>query len=280
MRRPQATEGVAWLALAAVLAAGAGVAALGGLAPGTAWSDALDWRPDLVATQPWRLWTCAWVHWSGAHLGVNIAGAAVIAAVGWRARMNGRAALAWAVAWPLTHLLMLAADPGRLARVLPHYVGLSGVLHAGVIVLGLTLAWPRKPAPKPPRPFRADTGFGGRTSTLEPSRITEGPWAMTSLEESPPTAQPGSTLEAASAPSAAPAGPSARDRWIGAAIVAGTLFKVMLESPWNLAPRPDAALGIAVAPLAHACGVLAGAIAWGLVVALPPRDRTPLPRRR
>jgi hypothetical protein len=38
---------------------------------------------------------------------------------------------------------------------------------------------------------------------------------------------------------------------------------VLLEAPWNLAPRPSAALGIAVAPVAHACGLAAGLLAWG-----------------
>ena len=55
------------------------------------------------------------------------------------------------------------------------------------------------------------------------------------------------------------------ERWIGAAIVAGTVAKVMMEAPWNLTPRPSAALGIAVAPVAHACGIAAGLLAWAAV---------------
>ena len=51
-------------------------------------------------------------------------------------------------------------------------------------------------------------------------------------------------------------------RWIGVAIVLGTLAKVAMESPWHLAPRASAALGIAVAPVAHACGIGAGILAW------------------
>ncbi len=49
------------------------------------------------------------------------------------------------------------------------------------------------------------------------------------------------------------------------AIVVGTLMKVMFEAPWDLAPRPSAALGMSVAPVAHACGVVAGLLAWALV---------------
>ena len=39
-----------------------------------------------------------------------------------------------------------------------------------------------------------------------------------------------------------------RERWIGVAIVVGTLVKVVFEAPWDLAPRPSEALGISVAP--------------------------------
>jgi hypothetical protein len=89
---------------------------------------------------------------------------------------------------------------------------------------------------------------------------------MTSLEElsSIYTVLPASTFEAARDLALTPA-QAARHRWIGAAIVAGTLAKVLMETPWHLALRPSAMLGIQVAPLAHACGITAGAIAWGLV---------------
>jgi hypothetical protein len=53
--------------------------------------------------------------------------------------------------------------------------------------------------------------------------------------------------------------------------VAGTLAKVALEAPWTLAPHADEALGIAVAPIAHACGFGAGLLAWAaLRLALRP----------
>jgi hypothetical protein len=260
-------DGGAWIALAAILGLGAILATAiaaegGGPLPATPISTALDWQPVLGLREPWRLWTAAWVHLGGAHLAVNLAGLAVLAFVGWRARAGAALAAAWGLAWPLTQALMLAVG-GGLAAVMPHYGGLSGVLHAGAIVLGLALAWPRTcVAARAQGVVLVHTGFAAtRASAIEPSRITEGPWAMTSLEESPlHTAAPDSMLEAATSPVAA--AQAMRDRWIGAAIVAGTLAKVVLETPWMLAPRPSADLGIAVAPIAHACGVAAGALAW------------------
>lgn len=124
----------AWLAVAALLAAGALQALL--------WpANALDWQPTLAAREPWRAWTGAWVHWSGQHLWANLAGTLVVAALGWAARLPTRAALAWAAAWPLTQL-------GLLLRLeLAHFGGLSGVLHAGVAVAAVWLVWPERGGP-------------------------------------------------------------------------------------------------------------------------------------
>jgi rhomboid family GlyGly-CTERM serine protease len=88
----------------------------------------LRWQPELVATQPWRVVSAAWVHLSPLHLAANLAGTAVVAALGWTAGCDRRAATAWALAWPLTHLGLLA-QPALAA-----YGGLSGVLHAAVAV--------------------------------------------------------------------------------------------------------------------------------------------------
>jgi hypothetical protein len=259
--------GMAWVVLAVLLCAGALFVTALGAADGATLATApparaLDWQPALGLHQPWRLWTAAWVHWSRPHLLVNVLGAGVVAFVGWRARLDGGAALAWFVAWPLTQLAMAALGAERVGAAMPHYGGLSGVLHAGVVVLGLSLAWPAAPARIRPRAARSrpDAGFAAtRASIVEPSRITEGPWAMT--EMGAVTAPPFSTLEQSARDFAA--GRPLRERWIGVAIVAGTLLKVLLEAPWNLAPRPSAALGIAVAPVAHACGLAAGLLAWG-----------------
>ncbi len=269
MRRALLIDGMAWVVLAALLCLGAAVVTAisaegGGASASAPLANALDWQSALGLREPWRLWTCAWVHWSAAHLLVNAMGAVVVAFVGWRARLPAAAALAWFLAWPATQLLMAALGNDRVAAVMPHYGGLSGVLHAGVVVLGLSLAWPgaRARVRRPATSARTDPGFAAtRASIIEPSRITEGPWAMTEMGTA--TALPVSTLDQSSP--AADIGRPLRERWIGVAIVVGTLMKVMFEAPWDLAPRPSAALGMSVAPVAHACGVVAGLLAWALV---------------
>jgi hypothetical protein len=260
--------GGAWLVLCGLLAVGAVlVTAIGASHAGV--FAALEGRPGADLSQPWRLWSAAWVHWTGAHLVVNLAGVAVVAAVGWRAQAPASAALAWCVAWPATQALLSTLDVARLPAALRHDGGLSGVLHAGVAVLGLALAWPARRRRADARPAPVDAGFtASRSSALDPSRITEGPWAMTALDElSPTTRAPQSTLDA-DPPRATTAHP-VRDRWIGALIVAGTAVKVLLESPWRLALRPSAALGIVVMPAMHAAGFVAGVLAWALVCLLP-----------
>lgn len=93
----------------------------------------LRWQPELAFSQPWRAVTAAWVHLSPLHLGANLLGTALVAALGIVARCGRRAALAWALAWPITHLALLAQPE------LHHYGGLSGVLHAGVAVVAWQL---------------------------------------------------------------------------------------------------------------------------------------------
>lgn len=118
--------GRAWTALAAVLAL---LALLGQLAP----AAAIDWQPALAASQPWRAWTSAGLHYSGLHLGANLAGLCGVALLGTAGRLPWRSALAWAVAWPLSGFgLLLRPDLG-------HAGGLSGVLHAGVAVAAVHL---------------------------------------------------------------------------------------------------------------------------------------------
>lgn len=125
----------AWASLAITLALGA---LLLWLAP----RDALDWQPQLALTQPWRLWTAAFVHWSPRHLQANLLGCAVVAAFGIAAGLPRHATWAWLAAWPLTHAA-LALQP-----LLLHYGGLSGVLHAGVAVAALHLAWRARGRPR------------------------------------------------------------------------------------------------------------------------------------
>jgi rhomboid family GlyGly-CTERM serine protease len=107
--------------------------ALGALA--ATWVDVqrLDWQPGLAWTQPWRWWSAAWVHWSLGHLGANLAGTALIAALGARAGADRADAWAWFASWPLTQLGLL------LQPTLLHYGGLSGVLHAGAVIAAIGL---------------------------------------------------------------------------------------------------------------------------------------------
>lgn len=109
--------------------------ALAALAASTAPREALDWQPALVATQPWRLWTAAFVHLSPLHLQANLLGSAVVAVFGLAAGAPRSAFWAWLAAWPLTHAA-LALQPQLL-----HYGGLSGLLHAGVAVVAAHLVW-------------------------------------------------------------------------------------------------------------------------------------------
>jgi hypothetical protein len=204
--------------------------------PSGALAGALDWQPGRSWPELWRPWTSAWVHWSLTHLLVNLLGAAAVAAVGWRARASDRAALAWFLAWPLTQALLALTSvaPGHglhAAQPMAHYGGLSGVLHAGVMVIGLALVFPRSLA--------SSCAAGAGLAPLTPAQ-------------------------------------QARHRLVGLGIAAGTLAKVLLEAPWDLALRPSALLGIEVAPLAHACGVAAGTLAWGVVATMGrPRRRNP-----
>jgi rhomboid family GlyGly-CTERM serine protease len=115
-----------WVGLCALLA----LAALAGRAVDPA---LLDWQPARALAQPWRAWTAVGVHYSGLHLAGNLVGVLLVGALGWVAEVPPRAVAAWAIAWPATHAA-LAIDPA-----LQHYGGLSGVLHAGVAVVGVVL---------------------------------------------------------------------------------------------------------------------------------------------
>ena len=184
-----------WIAASALL----GLGALAGLGLPPA---ALDWQPTLASSEPWRAWSAAIVHLSALHLAANLAGVALVAALGFVARVPRRSVLAWFVAWPLTHLALLARPD------LVHYAGLSGVLHAGVAVVAVHLI---------------ATARGLR-------------------------------------------------RAIGLALLGGLALKVASETPWAAeALRHPAGWDIAVAPFAHASGLVAGALASALAETLARR---------
>ncbi len=98
----------------------------------------LAWNAELNASQPWRHITAVWAHLSGAHLLANLAGALVVAMFGAMVPCNRSDTWAWLAAWPLTHLLLLLQTELRI------YAGLSGVLHAGVVIACLALITRRR----------------------------------------------------------------------------------------------------------------------------------------
>jgi rhomboid family GlyGly-CTERM serine protease len=168
----------------------AGLLAAGALLSAPLEASRLDWQPGLAASEPWRWWTAAWVHLSTMHLASNVAGAALVAALGWVAGCDRRDALAWFAAWPLTHLGLLAQP------ALTRYGGLSGVLHAGVVIAAMALVL--------------------RERGLQ--------------------------------------------RVVGAVLLAGAVAKLLLEQPWQGATRHLSGWDFAVAPAAHASGILVGTL--------------------
>lgn len=110
-----------------------GAAALGALLALVVDPSRINWQPALAATEPWRAITAAWVHLSPLHLAGNLVATAVVAVLGRAAGCGRRAAVAWALAWPLTQLGLLAQP------ALSAYGGLSGVLHAAVAVVAWQL---------------------------------------------------------------------------------------------------------------------------------------------
>lgn len=197
--------GRAWLLVAMALAVGSMVA---WIQPASV-QAALEWRPGLAGREPWRAVGAAWLHWSAQHLIANLAGCAVVGLLGVAARLGSTEAIAWLLAWPLTHLGLLV-EPALL-----RFGGASGVLHAGVAVAAVGMMR-----------MRASHG---------------------------------------------------RERVIGLLIFIGLVVKVAAERPLSGPPlRAWDGWSIAIAPLAHLTGLVAG-VATALLCALAARLMT---RRR
>jgi rhomboid family GlyGly-CTERM serine protease len=208
--------GRAWLGLSAVLAK---ASLIGWFLP----ANVFDWQPALAAQEPWRAFTAAFIHWSPMHLGANLLGVAVVAALGVAAQAPLRLTLAWLAAWPLTQLGLL------MRPELAHYGGLSGVLHAGVAAAALWLVL-------------LGNGKGkGKGKGKGP-----GP---------DPTQDQG------------------RRQALGGAILLGLLIKLGLEQPWGPTLRTGGGWDIALAPLAHATGAVAGALCALLAFVSRPKTK-------
>lgn len=104
--------------------------------------DALTWRDEQWLSQPWTLWTSAWVHMNTPHLIANQVALGALTAFAWVIRPEPRCTLAWLLAWPLVQLTL------PLWPQIGYSVGLSGLLHAGAAVLALQLIFKRVDVPK------------------------------------------------------------------------------------------------------------------------------------
>jgi len=104
--------------------------------------EALTWRSDHWADRPWTLWTSAWVHLNTPHLIGNQLALGALTAFAWLVRPSLRCAMAWLTAWPLTQFSLL------LWPQIGYAVGLSGLLHAGAMVLAVQLMFKRIPIRK------------------------------------------------------------------------------------------------------------------------------------
>jgi rhomboid family GlyGly-CTERM serine protease len=99
--------------------------------------DLLTWRADHWAGQPWTLWTSAWVHLNAGHLIGNLLALGALAVFAWLVKPSLRSAMGWLTAWPLTQFSLL------LWPQIGYAVGLSGVLHAGAMVVAVQLMFNR-----------------------------------------------------------------------------------------------------------------------------------------
>jgi rhomboid family GlyGly-CTERM serine protease len=94
------------------------------------------YSPDLWLPHPWTLWTAPLVHLSAAHALANyLALVALVgmAALGGGRQLLGRYLVGLFVAWPISTLSL------ALCPQVTSYVGLSGLIHAGIALLGILL---------------------------------------------------------------------------------------------------------------------------------------------
>lgn len=192
----------------------------------------------------WQLITAAWVHGSALHLAANLAGTVVVALLGMTLLREPpaarQAALAWLLAWPLTHAGLW------LDERLLFYAGASGVLHAGVAVLGWAALVQGSTGRATPVQAGAHSaalvlGSAGVAASLKAGSGSTAPVQAGCADASP-----------------APARPALQLRLIGGLLLAGLAAKVIAEAPWSHAMLHHPGWDLPIAPLAHATGAVAG----------------------
>lgn len=94
-------------------------------------SHFLTWRAGESWSRPWTWWTTAWVHLHTPHLIGNQMTIGAFAAWAWLVRPDRLTALTWCAAWPVSTLTL------NVWPQIGYCVGLSGVLHAGIAIMGL-----------------------------------------------------------------------------------------------------------------------------------------------
>ncbi len=104
--------------------------------------DAMTWHAQDWQERPWTLWTSAWVHMNTPDLIGNQLALGALTAFAWLVRPDWRCTLAWLLAWPLAQASLL------LWPQIGYAVGLSGLLHAGAMVLAVQLMLGRMAIPK------------------------------------------------------------------------------------------------------------------------------------
>jgi rhomboid family GlyGly-CTERM serine protease len=158
-----------------------------------AWREAAFYlRAEIFAGEGWRLWTGHLVHFTGSHLGWNLA--IFVPAGIWLERLDPRGARWFYVACPLAiSVLLLAFDPSLM-----RYGGLSG-LATGVLVLLAGLQLVRRD-PKEPAWFWLGV-LGLVVAKLVAEQISESPLLVGDLggARTVPLAHVGGTLAAAAA---------------------------------------------------------------------------------
>jgi hypothetical protein len=87
----------------------------------------MAWRAGGWTRQPWTLWTAAWVHTSAGALAGNLLAIAALAIAGAALGAGTVAALALALAWPLTTLALLVWPQ------VTSYAGLDGCVFRTIV---------------------------------------------------------------------------------------------------------------------------------------------------